>query len=389
MSKSAKSLIVLVGKNFLWLLLITMCAISASTAQTPHPVQGSLFASVYRNQQHVFYRIPGGTIQDSWYDGATGRWNVQTINNGGHPAIGDPVASVYRNQQHVFYRVQGGVIQDSWYDGATGNWNLQQINKGGVTNGPAATGDPSPSVYNNQQHVFYTSDAGVISDSWYDGATGFWHSQQINKGGVTAGDATVGNPSASVYRNQQHVFYLTQHGVIQDSWWDGATNHWNLQTINLSGVTNGPAAAGDPSPSVYNNQQHVFYTADSGIISDSWYDGATGHWRSQQINLSGLTAGRAAMGNPVPSVYRNQQHVLYLVADGKIDDSWWDGPTNRWNLQQINKNGVTSGAAATSSPCASVYNIQQHVFYLIQNGIIQDSWWDGATNHWNLQIIPQ
>ena len=235
----------------------------------------------------------------------------------GPAAAGNPFAFVYNNESHVAYRDIAGIIWDSWYDGA-GNWNLQQINLSGLTVGPAAAGNPFAFVYNNESHVTYRDIAGIIWDSWYDGA-GNWNLQQINLSGLTAGPAAVGNPFAFVYNNESHVTYRDPAGIIWDSWYDGAGN-WNLQQINLSGLTAGPAAAGNPFAFVYNNESHVAYRDPAGIIWDSWYDGA-GNWNLQQINLSGLTAGPAAAGNPFAFVYNNESHVAYRDPAGIIWDS--------------------------------------------------------------------
>ena len=48
---------------------------------------------------------------------------------------------------------------------------------------------------------------------------------------------------------------------------------WNLQQINLGGLTAGPAAVGKPASFIYNNQSHVLYRDGAGKIWDSWYDG--------------------------------------------------------------------------------------------------------------------
>ena len=338
---------------------------------------------IYNNQSHVLYRDGSGKVWDSWYDGATGHWNLQQINLGGltagPAAVSDPASFIYNNQSHVLYRDGSGKVWDSWYDGATGHWNLQQINLGGLTAGPAAAGDPASFIYNNQSHVLYRDGSGKVWDSWYDGATGHWNLQQINLGGLTAGPAAVSDVASFIYNNQSHVLYRDGSGKVWDSWYDGATGHWNLQQINLGGLTAGPAAVSDPASFIYNNQSHVLYRDGSGKVWDSWYDGATGHWNLQQINLGGLTAGPAAVSDPASFIYNNQSHVLYRDGSGKVWDSWYDGATGHWNLQQINLGGLTAGPAAAGDPASFIYNNQSHVLYRDGSGIVWDSWYDGGT----------
>ena len=84
-----------------------------------------------------------------------------------------------------------------------------------------------------------------------------------------AGPAAVSDPASFVYKNQSHVLYRDALGTIWDSWWDG--NTWQLQQINLGGVTSGPAAIGDLSAFIYNNQSHVLYRDGSDRVWDSFY----------------------------------------------------------------------------------------------------------------------
>ena len=263
----------------------------------------------------------------------------------GPAAVGGPFVSVYNNQQHFTYLDSAGTIWDSWWDGNSWNLqqiNLQQMNPNARTAGPAAAGGPSVSAYHNQQHFAYVDGAGTIWDSWWDGDQNSWNLQQINMpGGRTpSGPPSMGGPNVSVYNNQQHFTYLDSAGTLWDSWWDG--NSWNLQQINLQQVnpdarTAGPAAVVGPFVSVYQNQQHFTYVDSAATIRDSWWDGDS--WQLQQINLQQVnpdarTAGPAAAGVPFVSVYQNQQHFTYFDTAGTIWDSWWDD--NSWRLQQIN-----------------------------------------------------
>jgi hypothetical protein len=118
---------------------------AVATAQASAPAVGGLFVCQYNNQDHFAYLDVNGNIQDCWYDGS---WNLQQINGGSPTVAGEPVmtdgpavagdlfVTVYDNQQHFTYRDAKGNIQDCWYNGATGTWSLQQIND---ANGSGAT----------------------------------------------------------------------------------------------------------------------------------------------------------------------------------------------------------------------------------------------------------
>jgi hypothetical protein len=73
------------------------------------------------------------------------------------------------DQVHVFYSDHSGKIWDSWYERATGRWNLDQINLGGFIAGQMAYNDPFSLVYLNQIHILYYGGAGKISHIWYGG----------------------------------------------------------------------------------------------------------------------------------------------------------------------------------------------------------------------------
>ena len=220
----------------------------------------------------------------------------------------------------------------------------------------------------------------------------------------------------SVYNDQQHFTYLDGNGNLQDCWYDGPNNRWNLQQINNANGA-GATVAGEPVAAAqataagaggffvcqYNDQDHFAYLDVNGNIQDCWYDGS---WNLQQINrgvgatVSGepvMTNGPAVAGDLFVSVYNDQQHFTYRDARGNVQDCWYDGPNNRWNLQQIN-NANGSGATVAGEPIAAAsatapavsglfvcqYGNQDHFAYLDANGHIQDCWYDGS---WNLQQI--
>jgi subtilisin-like proprotein convertase family protein len=288
-----------------------------------------LFVSVYLDQMHFTYTDVNGNLQDCWYNGPAGTWNLQQINNANGagatvpgeyvataqataPAAGGVFVCQYNNQDHFSYIDANGNVQDCWYDGV---WNLQQINTGNgpsvpgeyvATKGPAATGDLFVSVYNDQMHFTYRDVNGNLQDCWYNGPAGTWNLQQINNANgvgatvpgeyVATAQATVpavGGVFACQYNNQDHFTYLDANGNIQDCWYDGVAGKWNLQQINTGNgpsvpgeyvATKGPAATGDLFVSVYNNQMHFTYRDINGNLQDCWYNGPAGTWNLQQIN---------------------------------------------------------------------------------------------------------
>ncbi len=352
---------------------------------------GDPFVCVFNEQQHFAYRDPTGVLLDAWYDSGSSGWNLQQINLGGRtnggPAAGDPFVCVFGQQQHFTYRDATGILLDAWYDSDGNSWNLQQINMGGKTNGPAASTDAFVSVFGAQQHFGYRDSTGNVWDAWYDSGKDAWNIQQVNDSGLTSGPTAAAGPGISVYGEQQHFAYLDNSGAIRDAWYDLGSNAWNIQQLTAGGLTDGPAAAGDPFVSVYGQQQHIGYRDANGTIWDAWYDGGSNSWNLQTINSGGRTNGNPAAVGPDISVYGEQQHFGYSDFNETIWDSWYDSGDGSWKLQQINESGLTGGPATIGIPVISVYGEQQHFVYRDGGGTLWDSWYDSGGKSWNLQQI--
>jgi hypothetical protein len=162
---------------------------------------------------------------------------------------------------------------------------------------------------------------------------------------------------------------------------------WSLQQINAGGLTGGPAATAGPFASAYSQQWHVVYPDAGGTIWDSWYEGGSGIWSLQQINANGLTGGPAAVGAAFAAVSGQQWHVTWRDAGGTIWDAWYDPASAKWGIRQINAGGMTTGPAAAGDPCASVYGQQWHVTWRDAAGTIWDAWCDLPSGKWYLQQI--
>jgi len=249
-------------------------------------------------------------------------------------------------------------------------WQLQQINTGGQTTGPAAVGDATATVFGSQFHVLYRDSVGAIQDAFF-GSSGRWQLQKINLSGLTPGPAAVGDATAIVFGSQFHVLYRDSAGAIQDAFF-GSSGRWQLQKINLSGLTPGPAAVGDPIATVFGRSQrqfHVLYRDRDGAIQDAFFD-SSGRWQLQKINMGGRTTGPAAIGDPTANVFGSQFHAIYRDSAGLIQDAYFDGT---WSVDQLNlAGGPPVGPAAAGDALASVFNRQSHVTYRASGGQIWD-----------------
>jgi hypothetical protein len=428
----------------------------------------SLFVCAFGYQQHFAYLDGNGNIQDCWYDGQTKSWNLQQINNAtGHPTVpGEfvacpqaaagadtgPFVCSFGYQQHFAYVDGDGNIQDCWYDGQTKSWNLQQINNA-LWYGPTVAGEfvacpqapgiakfssPFVCAFGDQLHFAYFDTNDNIQDCWYDGQTKSWNLQQINNGTghptvpgefVACPQATAPTSVPSLFvcafGDQLHFAYVDGYLNIQDCWYDGKTSSWNVQQINNAGG-NGPSVAGEfvarpQAPEAggaavqrflffvcaFGDQMHFAYIDAYFNIQDCWYDGKTNSWNLQQINNA--TGHPTVPGEPIvcpqaPAVaqvsnlfvcaYGDQMHFGYFDTNGNIQDCWYDGKTNSWNLQQVNNaggHGPTVAGEFVACPQAAAealvgntflfvctFGGQQHYAYVDGNGNIQDCYWDGG-----------
>src|SRR5271165_1318958 len=381
---------------------------------TAAPVPGTLFVCTFGNQQHFTYvsLTQEANLQDCWWDGDANQWNLQQINNanaagpsvanefvavpaGTLPATAGMFVCTFGNQQHFTYLDGNFNLQDCWYDEDANQWNLQQINNANgagpsVANEfvavPTATfpvaGSTFVCTFGNQQHFTYLDGNGNLQDCWYDGDANQWNLQQINNANaagpsvanefvaVPAATAPAGSPFVCTFGNQQHFTYLDGNGNLQDCWYDGDANQWNLQQINNANAA-GPsvanefvavpaatAPAGSPFVCTFGNQQHFTYLDGNGNLQDCWYDGDANQWNLQQINNAtaagpsvanefvAVPAATAPAGSPFVCTFGNQQHFTYLDGNGNLQDCWYDGAANQWNLQQINNANAAGPSVA-------------------------------------------
>jgi hypothetical protein len=314
----------------------------------------------------------------------------------GANAVASPFVGLYNDQQHIAYRDDSGRILDAWFNPQLSQWNLQQLNLGGRTTGPAAVAGPCIGKYNNQQHFAYVDGQGMLWDSWYDGDRNRWNLQQLNMGGLTDGPAAhPGFPGkdlgpVSIWvdpsGSQQHFAYLATDDGIYDLFWNSSINSWEGQKLNAGGKTNGPPAASSPFGCVFHSQQHVAYLDSAGGIYDSWYDG-NGKWSLQQIGGTASVPNQTFVWVSPDETNATQQHFTYLGTDGAIYDAYWDSALNNWQAQKLNAKGNTSGPLSASMAAVCVGGGEEHICYIDTGGNVWDSF-RNATGNWSAEQVP-
>jgi len=371
----------------------------------PGPPHGNPCAAAFwqngdHPQKHNFYLDSNGTVHDVWFNYASNGYGYQTLNDGGvaggpPAALGNLDVWAYRHQFHIFYRSPDGTIWDPWWNDASLGWTTQRINMGGCTTGPYAVGQPTVNNYHDGLHVFYRAADGTIWDSWY-ASNNTWNLQRINNGGVAGGPAASSDVSVTEYNDQQHVIFCTPDGHVWDCWFNGPSNGWTNQQLNLGGNTGAPAAlpTGRPCACWYQNQQHNVYRDNNGILWDCWYNGANNGWTFQQINgPGGLCPGASpAVADPVVVQYNGgggqlespTMRVIYTDAGDNLWDCFYDSGDCQWHSDRLNGNGRTSAPGIVGTPCPYVFQdngdsaTELHLISRARDGSI----WDITTNTW-------
>jgi PKD domain len=225
----------------------------------------------------------------------------------------------------------------------------------------------------DQEHVFYESSAGALEQSWYD--TSKWNTQPLT-GSPTADPVTLNYTGA---KNQEHVFFVGSGGAIVQDFYNGSA--WINQTLP------GKAASGSAlggTNYIFNGhlQQHVFYIGTGGSLAQTWYTGT--QWDTQSL------PGKPVTGSPiVSSVYITpggvlQQHVFFIGAGDTLQQSWYTG--SEWVNQDLPGKPELGQNSLATSDYLNGSTPQEHVFFIGSGGTLQQSWYTGTA--WASQQLP-
>lgn len=206
-----------------------------------------------------------------------------------------------------------------------------------------------------------------------------WHYNDL----ASAAGAPLGfsAPCGYVFNAQytQHVVYMGDYQHLIELWWDN--NGWHLN--NLTGATGAPGTSGYLAGYVFDAQgtQHVDYVGLDGHVYELWRD--NNGWHTNDLTQTTGAPLAAAYGTPTGYAFATQstQHVIYVGADGRVYELWWDN--NGWHHNNLTQ--TTSSPLAVSNPCGYVFEAQgtQHVDYISSDGHVHKLWWDNSVWHHN------
>lgn len=223
----------------------------------------------------------------------------------------------------------------------------------------------------NQQHLFYETSAGALQQDWWD--TQKWSTQPLTGSPHT-------DPVTLNYGSQEHVFDISTSGAIEQDFWNGSA--WVHQTLPGTAATGSALGGADFITGGGTLEQHVFFAGSDGDLEQTWWNGQ--QWLSQNL------PGKPAAGSPiVSSDYVTgggvlQQHVFFTGAGDTLQQTWWNGST--WLNQTLPGTPATGQNTMATEDYMDGSTLQQHVFFIGPGGTLQQTWWNGAT--WLSQTLP-
>jgi hypothetical protein len=230
--------------------------------------------------------------------------------------------------------------------------------------------------FNDQQHVIYIGIDLHVHELVFDNG---WHHTDLT---IAAGAAAfLPRPAsplagfATEFNNQQHVFYIDQNGLIHELMFDTGWHHANLTLVG--GAANSPAGVGSMLAGYvtgFNEQQHVVYIGFDNHVHELMHDGG---WHHSDLTVAAgataflPTAGSGLDGYATP--FNQQQHVNYIGTDNHVHELFFD---NSWHHNDLI---VQSSAPAIrlGTPLvgyATTFDGQQHVIYIGADSHVHELW---------------
>jgi Fungal fucose-specific lectin len=330
-------------------------------------------------EQHVFYVGVDGSLNRSWWDGHS--WQTGVLP--GTPAS-DPVAlwnpAAGQGQYDVFFRdVNGNLGHTYWtvvdISGAR-RWSTETIHHVSPAGNIDAmiTGVAVPEV-----RVFYVDAGGGLNQALNTQAArpgSPWPAESLPGETYLPNFAYAGLSALLDGSDERHVFYV-RGGELAQTWWDGQA--WHTQP--LPGEPQGPPSAMRCDNG--ENLQHVMFatagnTSSTWSLQQSWWDGS--HWRNQPV------PGVASSPNLLAAAFTRsanliEEHVFYIAQNGALGQSWWDGQT--WHEQSLP--GSPERLLGVFAYYANRHP-ELHVFFRAVDGALTQTWWDGY--QWQTQALP-
>jgi hypothetical protein len=333
------------------------------------------YVTAFNQQQHVNFVDNRGHVGELVYDGSWQPHDLAAEAGNGFPAAGAALhgySTEFNQQQHVNFIADDGLVHELLYDGAWQHKFLTGSDPNAAPGAPVAnlqssiTGYVTP--FNQQQHVNYIDSLlGHINELVYDGS---WKHHDLSS--ATGGWVPVaGSPLAGYtteFNQQQHVIYIGGDNLIHEFLYIGSP--WQHKFLTGSD----PNAANDAPPVLagsrldgyvtsFNQQQHINYIGIDGHLHELVYDGRWKHNNLTKNLVTGLSLPRNGTPlNGYATDFNQQQHVNYIGLDGHLHELFYTG---QWQHNDLtNASGLFSQPFGWLAGFETAFNRQEHVFYI-------------------------
>lgn len=268
--------------------------------------------------QNVVYRGTDGHVHALWWTtGPVGHDDLSAL-AGAPNAVSDPTPYVFplANTQNVVYTGTDGHVHGLWWtSGGVGNDDLTNLAHSPNSSG-VAFGWMAPSPYNTQNALYRAAD-GHLHDLWW--SLGAVRDDNLTAlAGAPAPAVTTRGSAAYVSTNDnfQHAIYAGADGHLHELYWQfGAVGH-----DDLTNDTHAPLPATLASPSGFftaDGTSHVVFRDTLHHVRElSWTNGGV-----MDDDLTAVTNGPNAAGDPTGYVAPDgSRRIIYVGVDNHIHE---------------------------------------------------------------------
>jgi hexosaminidase len=294
-------------------------------------------AVAWRDQQHVFARAQGGSLEHWWWQPG----QRPNHDNWGGALSGRPSVFAYGNQIHTFARGPKGSLAHWFLDGSSPK--IERF----VWDDANISGDPIAYVAKDQQHVFARGATGELRHWFFiPGQQGFLDDTWPGK--------LEGRPTGFAHGEQLHVFARGPDGVLNHWFRDPLANKVDQSVLTDTKIT------GDPVAYVVGEQQHVFARSESGELAHWFYAPGAGFRYDPW--------GGKLVGSPDGFAFNGEEHV-FARGDNGVLRHWFWSPAGGVRIQD------DWGVDPVGDPAVFAFQDQQHAFARAYDGATLQHWY--------------
>ncbi len=227
-------------------------------------------------------------------------------------------------------------------------------------------------VFDGNQHIFFRSEDGHIQERWFNGS---WQTNDLT---VAAGMpvSAVGSPVGYVTNGEQHVVYRGMDDRIHELRWRSsqAAEGWKHTDVTADAGASANVVSGLTAYVGTNGTQHLIYRGSDSRIHELYRQAGKG-WRHSDLTRDSGAAANVA-SDPASYLDGTTQNIVYRGNDGHI--YLLSGGTS-W--RSIDLSAAAQTPLADSAPTGYMHGGIQHVVFRATDNQLIEIW--GRPGGWN------